>query len=300
MTVVLVHGNPETDAVGIRWWRSSAGMMWCGFPRRVSVHLCRTVGHVLEYRDGWSELTVRRSGRPGRARLGRWPRDQCGDASTRLVRSWASDIIGVFDPDYVWHELARVWQTPGDGEVLVETMMGGTVQHRADQLGGLGSPTTCHEDGCRRGPEMGRAILQLYRSARSRGWRSGPGVEKAGRPGFSLLASEDHMSARTRSELGCDEQEPARRCWRGWATGGWCRIRRGARPRSPVSGTRSTKESLRALRAVLKSAARGNRFTIATGSSLIGDLRLAGTYLWKPSVRGRTMLDDRCQFAAAG
>ena len=43
-----------------------------------------------------------------------------------LVRSWASDFVGIFDPDYVWHDLARVWQTPGDGEQLVDTMMGGT------------------------------------------------------------------------------------------------------------------------------------------------------------------------------
>ena len=83
-----------------------------------------------------------------------------------LVRSWASDIIGVFDPDYVWHELARVWQTPGDGEVLVETMMGGTVQDRADQLGGLGlTRDVATKMAAGAGPEMGRAILQLYRSA---------------------------------------------------------------------------------------------------------------------------------------
>ena len=47
-----------------------------------------------------------------------------------LVRSWASDILAVFDPDYVWHHLAQVWQTPGEGERLVETMLGGTVQDR--------------------------------------------------------------------------------------------------------------------------------------------------------------------------
>jgi hypothetical protein len=29
------------------------------------------------------------------------------------------DAIGLFDPDYVWHALARGWQTPGQGETSV-------------------------------------------------------------------------------------------------------------------------------------------------------------------------------------
>ena len=29
-----------------------------------------------------------------------------------LLRSWCSDILGVFEPDYVWHDMAQVWQTP--------------------------------------------------------------------------------------------------------------------------------------------------------------------------------------------
>lgn len=40
-----------------------------------------------------------------------------------LLRSWASDVDGVFDPDYVWHEFAQVWQAPGSGEGWVEQML---------------------------------------------------------------------------------------------------------------------------------------------------------------------------------
>lgn len=57
-----------------------------------------------------------------------------------LVRSWASDCVGLFDPDYVWHDLAQVWQTPGDGEQHVDTMLGGTVEDRAAQMTALGIP----------------------------------------------------------------------------------------------------------------------------------------------------------------
>ena len=38
------------------------------------------------------------------------------NARPELVRSWATDIAGRFDPEYVWHERAQVWQTPGAGE----------------------------------------------------------------------------------------------------------------------------------------------------------------------------------------
>jgi pimeloyl-ACP methyl ester carboxylesterase len=37
-----------------------------------------------------------------------------------LIRSWVSDVTGIFDPDYVWHDFAQVWQTLGDGEAAIE------------------------------------------------------------------------------------------------------------------------------------------------------------------------------------
>jgi len=100
----------------------------------------------------------------------------------------------LFDPDYVWHELAQVWQTPGDGEQLVETMLGGTVQDRAQQMAGLGIPIDIATSiASAQGPQMGRAILSLYRSARQPAMaEAGRALENAAaRPGLSLLATED-------------------------------------------------------------------------------------------------------------
>lgn len=111
-----------------------------------------------------------------------------------LLRTWASDVVGLFDPDYVWHDLAQVWQTPGAGEELVEAMMGGTVEDRAAQMADLGLPPDVATALARaQGPEMGRAILALYRSAAqpvlSEAARQ---LEKAAaRPGLSFLATED-------------------------------------------------------------------------------------------------------------
>jgi len=55
-----------------------------------------------------------------------------GVAMTRpdLLRSWASDIVGAFEPDYVWHPAAQIWQTPGDGEQHIEELFSGTVADR--------------------------------------------------------------------------------------------------------------------------------------------------------------------------
>ncbi len=40
-----------------------------------------------------------------------------------LLRSWCSDVLGIFEPDYVWHDLAQVWQTPGAGEEAAAAMV---------------------------------------------------------------------------------------------------------------------------------------------------------------------------------
>ena len=90
-------------------------------------------------------------------------------ASTRpdLIRSWVSDVAGLLDPDYVWHDFAQVWQTPGAGEQWVADTL-------AQPRGGRAS-SSCRRSASRRTPpptfvdafdqEMGRCMLALYRSA---------------------------------------------------------------------------------------------------------------------------------------
>lgn len=111
-----------------------------------------------------------------------------------LVRSWVSDAVGQFDPDYVWHALAQVWQTPGEGEHLVDALMGGTVGDRVAQMEAVGLPPDISAAiAAVQGAAMGRAVLRLYRSARQ------PVLQEAGRalevaaarPGLSVLPTED-------------------------------------------------------------------------------------------------------------
>jgi len=47
-----------------------------------------------------------------------------------LIRSWASDVMHLFAPDYMWHPRAQVWQKEGDGEASVAKMSGGTFDQR--------------------------------------------------------------------------------------------------------------------------------------------------------------------------
>jgi pimeloyl-ACP methyl ester carboxylesterase len=199
VTVVLVHGNPETDAL---WDPLVEALGRDDVVRLSPPGFGAPLPHgwpatYLDYRD-WLEDELTRFGGPVDLVGHDWGGNHVVNAvmhRPELVRSWASDTVGVFDPDYVWHPVAHVWQTPGDGERLVEAMMGGTLQERVERLAGLGvAPEVGTSIAAGQGPEMGRAILLLYRSARPPAMaEAGRDLAKAAeRPGLSLLATEDH------------------------------------------------------------------------------------------------------------
>ena len=198
MTVELVHGNPETDAI----WQLLVDALGRddvvrlsppGFGAPLPDGFSAT---YLAYRD-WLEDELEGFDEPVDLVGHDWGGGHVVNLvmhRPELVRSWASDVIGLFDPDYVWHDLAQVWQTPGEGEQLIDTMLGGTVQDRAERLVAFGIPLDIATSiATAQGPEMGRAILLLYRSARQ------PALAEAGRalanaaarPGLSLLATDD-------------------------------------------------------------------------------------------------------------
>jgi pimeloyl-ACP methyl ester carboxylesterase len=200
MTVVLVHGNPETDAI----WSPLVEALGRddvvrlsppGFGAPLPAGFAAT---MPEYRD-WLEGELAAFDEPVDLVGHDWGGGHVVNVMMHrpeLVRSWASDLVGLFDVDYVWHDAAQVWQTPGDGEQLVNVMLDGTDEDRAGQLTGLGIPLdTARSIAAAQGPEMGWAILELYRSA------SQPAMAEAGRalevaaarPGLSLLTTEDHF-----------------------------------------------------------------------------------------------------------
>jgi pimeloyl-ACP methyl ester carboxylesterase len=82
-----------------------------------------------------------------------------------LMRTFASDTIGVSSGNYEWHELAKVWQTPGAGEAY---MKANAARPIADSIAGLVAAGmtpeyaahVAHPD-----PVRDDCILKLYRSA---------------------------------------------------------------------------------------------------------------------------------------
>jgi pimeloyl-ACP methyl ester carboxylesterase len=83
-----------------------------------------------------------------------------------LVRSWAMGGAPV-DAEYVWHQAARIWQTPEAGEQFMEAMTPDAI--RAALAAGGVSETDAEVAVAHIDETMKRCILPLYRSAVSVG-----------------------------------------------------------------------------------------------------------------------------------
>jgi pimeloyl-ACP methyl ester carboxylesterase len=105
-----------------------------------------------------------------------------------LIRTWACGD-GPVDVEYVWHDLAQQWQTPGVGEQIMEAL---TPEAMVEGLVTAGVPreyaveSTRHIDAT-----MRDVILRLYRSAVNVGREWQPDVEKITRPALVLWSKDD-------------------------------------------------------------------------------------------------------------
>ena len=138
-----------------------------------------------------------------------------------LIRTWACGD-GPIDREYVWHDLARQWQTPGVGEAIMAAMSGDAL---ADGLAAGGVPAedaravASHVD-----ETMKACILGLYRSAVLVGDEWEDDVARVARPALILWSRDDpyvaprfaeRLAARVRGELvlleGCGHWWPLER-----------------------------------------------------------------------------------------
>ncbi|MFZ5783758.1 MAG: alpha/beta fold hydrolase [Pseudomonadota bacterium] len=196
--LVLVHGNPESAAI----WGPLIGELG----RADAVALSPPGFGVPAPRGFDSSPAGYRDWLASQLELFRTPVDLVGHdwggihvaalAMSRpdLIRSWASDALGVFAPDYVWHARAQVWQQEGPGEASVQELWGGNLEQRLAVTSALGMTGRMAERvAAGMDPEMGRAVLKLLRSARQ------PAMSEAGqllpraaqRPGLALIALDD-------------------------------------------------------------------------------------------------------------
>jgi pimeloyl-ACP methyl ester carboxylesterase len=112
------------------------------------------------------------------------------------LRSWAADIGNVAHPDYVWHQFAQLWQTPGEGEAFFAAQNALPRPERAAGLELMGLPADDALEMAEAGDEtMGACILDLYRSALPNIHADWGPWSPTSAPGLVLHATDDPFSA---------------------------------------------------------------------------------------------------------
>lgn len=199
--VVFVHGNPETAKVweplsaAVRAVRSADQVRLSppGFGARLPV----AFEPSPEAYRMWLAAELERIGRPVDLVGHDWGGAHVlAVAMSRpdLVRTWATDAVGLFHPDYEWHPLAQIWQTPGAGEKWVADRIAAPDEEVAALYVSLGMEATIAASLAPAfDADMGRCVVQLYRQARQ------PAMAEIGRNlsaararrGLALLAQDD-------------------------------------------------------------------------------------------------------------
>jgi pimeloyl-ACP methyl ester carboxylesterase len=178
MTAVFVHGNPETPAVWepllaeLERTGDGSRRLVCahlpGFGRPSPEGFGATKEEYADWLAGELEALVAREGP-----IDLVGHDWGGGIGMRVVsqrpelfRSWVCDVLGLFHPDYVWHDFAQIWQTPGAGEEFFEAQLGTPAEDRVALYEGIGIPRATGEKlVAAADAEMARCVLALYRSA---------------------------------------------------------------------------------------------------------------------------------------
>jgi len=205
MPAVFVHGNPETDAI----WGPLFGVL-----DRDDVVALSPPGFGAPTPDGWTAtrreyidwLATQLAQIQG-------PIDLVGHdwggghvlglliEQPDLVRSWCVDVLGILHPDYVWHDRAQVWQTPGAGEQAIAEMVAAPASFAAvlvsfGMTGQVAEAVTAAID-----EDMGACVLGLYRDAAQ------PALAELGKMAGALSARPGLMiNAENDFAVGTDEQ----------------------------------------------------------------------------------------------
>jgi pimeloyl-ACP methyl ester carboxylesterase len=198
MTAVFVHGVPETPAV----WTPLLAQL--GRDDVVALQLpgfgVPAPPDFSATKEAYTDWLVTELGTIGE------PVDLVGHdwgggfalrvACTRpdLLRSWVSDVAGLLDPAYVWHDFAQIWQTPGVGEQYFADTLSQPPEAVAALYESVGiTPEAAQSFAQAADDEMARCILALYRSAAQPAmavW--GEDAEQAAaRPGHVIVPPDD-------------------------------------------------------------------------------------------------------------
>jgi pimeloyl-ACP methyl ester carboxylesterase len=173
MPAVFVHGNPETPAV----WEPLVSRL-----QRSDVELLRLPGFGCPRPAGftatkdeyasWLIGELERIGANGEP-IDLVGHDWGGGLTVRavslrpeLVRSWVSDVLGLFTPNFEWHDFAKIWMTEGAGEQFFIDFLASPMADRVATFVAIGikepaaSKILAAVD-----EEFAACVLALYRSA---------------------------------------------------------------------------------------------------------------------------------------
>jgi len=200
MVAVFVHGVPETPRVwdGLRQHLNrtdTVAVTLPGFGTTVPSGFGSTMNEYADWLIAELEQIVKDSDGP----VDLVGHDWGGGfalrvVSTRpdLVRSWVLDAAGLAAPDFEWHDFAKIWQTPGEGEAFFEGQLDAPVAERAAPFVMFGVPEPAAiemAEGVDK--RMTDCILPLYRSAVSVRDEWGPDFVDIPKPGLVLVPTND-------------------------------------------------------------------------------------------------------------
>jgi len=198
MPAVLVHGVPETAAIwdGLRSHLRRQDVIALQLP---GFGCARPSGFGATKEDyvAWLVGELERIGGQGPVDL--VGHDWGGGLVVRLVsiradlvRSWVCDAAALGDVNFEWHEFAKIWQTPGEGEEFYAQQLATPAEQRGSVFELFGVP---HDAAIALGAgldqTMAECILTLYRSAIDVGKEWSPDFHDIGPAGQVLIPSDD-------------------------------------------------------------------------------------------------------------
>ncbi|MEO7555569.1 MAG: alpha/beta hydrolase [Acidimicrobiales bacterium] len=124
------------------------------------------------------------------------------------LHSWVADIGNIAHPDYEWHDLGKLWQTPGEGEAFVELQTSMKLEERAALFESfLVPPDDAIEMAETADATMWSCILAMYRSATPNPHADWGPWTPTSAPGLVLhptadLLGDETLSAEVAAQLG--------------------------------------------------------------------------------------------------